>query len=246
VCWVVVYLGAFSLATTKLPNYILPVYAPAALLTARFLERWRRGDLVLMRGAMAVCLVFLGLIGVGVTAGLLLAGGAVEAAFMRGRYVPGLEGWAAAGAVPVLGALAAAWYARRQRRSAAVAALTLTSLLLLAPLAAWGSAALNRHKAPRTLVERAGALRRDRDIRIACYQLEYLPSLNFYCRRNVTHLPEDERAVRTLLQLPYPVYLFTPAESWDALRTRVGGSYRIIARHRDMYRACEVVVVTNR
>jgi 4-amino-4-deoxy-L-arabinose transferase-like glycosyltransferase len=246
VCWFVVYLGAFSLATTKLPNYILPLYAPTALLTASFLERWRRGGLDLPRGFMGICLVSFGLIGVGVTAGLLLAGGAVEAAFMRGRYVAGLEVWAPAGAAPVVGALAAVWCARRQCRTGAVAAVTLASLLLLVPLAAWGSAALNRHKAPRPLVEQAGALRRDREIRIACYQLEYLPSLNFYCQRNVTHLPDDDRAVRNLLQLPYPVYLFTPAESWDELRARVGGPYRVVARHRDMYHACEVVVVTNR
>ena len=31
------------LSETKLPNYILPVYPPMALLTARFLDRWRRG-----------------------------------------------------------------------------------------------------------------------------------------------------------------------------------------------------------
>jgi 4-amino-4-deoxy-L-arabinose transferase-like glycosyltransferase len=246
VCWVVVYVGAFSVATTKLPNYILPLYAPAALLTARFLERWRRGELALARGLMGLCLVLLGLIGVGVTVGLLLVSGAVEAAFIRGRYVPGLEVWAAAGAAPVVGALAAAWCARRQRRSAAVVVVTLAALLLLMPLAAWGSAALNRHKAPRPLVEQAGALCRDRDIRIAAYQLEYLPSLNFYCQRNVTHLPEDDRAVRNVLQLPYPVYLFLPAELWDDLRARVGGKARIVARHRDMYHACEVVVVTNR
>jgi 4-amino-4-deoxy-L-arabinose transferase-like glycosyltransferase len=246
VCWVVVYLGAFSFATTKLPNYILPLYAPAALLTARFLERWRCGELALPRVLMEVCLLFLGLIGVGVTVGLLLVSGAVEAAFMRGRYVPGLEVWAFVGAGPVFGSVAAVWCIRRQRRSAAVVVVTLTALLLLMPLAAWGSAALNRHKAPRPLVEQAGALCRDRDIRIAGYQLEYLPSLNFYCQRNVAHLPADERAVRNLLQLPYPVFLFVPAELWDDLRARVGGHARIVARHRDMYHACEVIVVTNR
>ena len=40
-CWIVVYLVFFSLSGTKLPNYILPIYAPLAILTARFLEQWR-------------------------------------------------------------------------------------------------------------------------------------------------------------------------------------------------------------
>src|SRR5205823_2072733 len=43
-CWAAVWLGFFSLASTKLPNYILPAYPPLALLTARFLDRWRRGE----------------------------------------------------------------------------------------------------------------------------------------------------------------------------------------------------------
>jgi 4-amino-4-deoxy-L-arabinose transferase-like glycosyltransferase len=243
-CWFLVYFAAFTAATTKLPNYILPLYAPTALLTARFLERWRRGTLTLPRGLMALCLVLLGLIGVGVAVGLLLAGGAVEASFMRGRYLPGLEVWAAAGAAPVLGALAAAWLARRQRRSGAVVAVTVAALLFLAPLAAWASAALNRHKAPRPLVEQAGALCRDRDIRIVGFQLEYLPSLHFYCQRNVAHLA-NAQAVCQALRQTLPVYLFTPAERWDDLQ-RCGAKGRVVARHRDLYRACEVVVVTNR
>ena len=244
VCWFLVYIAAFSAATTKLPNYILPLYAPTALLTARFLERWRRGTLALPRGLMAVCLLFLGLMGVGVTVGLLLAGGAFDAPFLRGRSLPGLEVWAAVGAAPVLGALTAAWCVRRERRSAAVLAVTTAALLFLAPLAAWASAALNRSKAPRPLVEQAGALQRDREIRIACFQLEYLPSLNFYCQRNVAHLANEQAACQALRQT-LPVYLFTSAARWDDLQ-RCGAKGRIVARHRELYRACEVVVVTNR
>src|SRR5207247_1540204 len=41
--WAAVWLGFFSLAQTKLPNYILPVYPPIALLIAKYLDGWRRG-----------------------------------------------------------------------------------------------------------------------------------------------------------------------------------------------------------
>src|SRR5262249_49760744 len=44
-CWVAVYFGFFSLAGTKLPNSVLPAFAPVALLTGRFLDRWRNGAL---------------------------------------------------------------------------------------------------------------------------------------------------------------------------------------------------------
>jgi 4-amino-4-deoxy-L-arabinose transferase-like glycosyltransferase len=246
VCWFAVYLGAFTLATTKLPNYILPLYAPTALLSARFLERWRRGEIAVPRWLMGFCLVLVGLIGAGVIFGMLLAAGTVRMAFMRERYVPGLEIWAASGGILVLGAAAAAWCARRQRRSGLVTAVTLSAVLFVAPLAAWGSVALNRHKAPRPLVERAGALCRDRDIRIAACELDHLPSLNFYCQRNVTSVRPEKEPVANLLRSPLPVYLFVPASIWEGLRGQLGVSYREVARHRDLYHAEDVVVVTNR
>ena len=37
-CWVGVYVGIFSLASTKLPNYILPIYPALAVLTALFVD----------------------------------------------------------------------------------------------------------------------------------------------------------------------------------------------------------------
>jgi 4-amino-4-deoxy-L-arabinose transferase-like glycosyltransferase len=245
-CWVGVYLLTFTAVTTKLPNYILPLYAPAALLAARVLDRWRRGELALLPGPLvSMCLAVVALFGALVIFGLLLAGGAIRLPFMRERYVQGVEFWAALGLVPVLGAAAAWWCARRQRRGGVVLALTASAVLFLAPLAAWGCVALNRHKAPQPLVEECGAMARNQEIRIGGYQLEYLPSLNFYCQRNVSHL-QNERDVSEFLRYPVPVYLFTPEPDWQQLRDKVRAPYRVMARHRDLYHACDVLVVTNR
>src|SRR5262249_2860042 len=68
-CWIIVYFAFFSLSKTKLPNYILPIYPAVALLTGRFLEQWRRGDVRppdWMLHAAPVCLALIGL-------GLILA-----------------------------------------------------------------------------------------------------------------------------------------------------------------------------
>src|ERR1051326_249573 len=45
--WIAVYMVFFSVAHTKLPNYILPLYPAVALLLARSPERWRRGEYAL-------------------------------------------------------------------------------------------------------------------------------------------------------------------------------------------------------
>jgi hypothetical protein len=133
---------------------------------------------------------------------------------------------------------------RRQRRAAALAALTLGAGLFLAPLGAWGGAAVDAAKAPRPLVGVLPPDQAGRDIRVACYRY-FQPSLVFYCRRQVWQLGSDDQALEEL-RYPLEVYLVLPAADWDRLRGRVRPPCRLLARHRDLYRNCDVVVVTNR
>ncbi len=244
-CWIATYVVFFSIAATKLPNYVLPVVVPCAVLLGRCLERWRLGLLWLPGWMVALSLGCLALIGAGFGVGLAAAGGVWELPVLRGRVFPGLEMWALLGLLPVAGALLAGWCWRLQRRTGLVVTLAVSAVLLLAPLAAYASAVFNRYKAPRPLVEEAGALRRHEEIRIGCWNLEYLPSLHFYVRRDVVHV-KDEAEAAAFLRYPVPAYLFIPAEDWARLEAKVQVPYRVLARHREMYRHCEVVVVGNR
>jgi hypothetical protein len=112
------------------------------------------------------------------------------------------------------------------------------------PFAAWGSAFFNRVKAVEPLVAQAAARRPDQDIRVGAWQLEHLPSLNFYVRRDVNVL-RSEKDLQILLQYPLPVYVFLPAPTWESCRAATRRAGREIARHRDFYRRRDVVVVTN-
>jgi len=244
-CWIGVYLLAFTAAATKLPNYILPVLPPCALLIARYLDRWRRGELTIPAWVQWAGLSVLALIGVGATAGLLVAGGVVEVRWLRGRSWPGLETWAAVGLLPLAGGLAAAVCLWHRQRSAFVSVLALTAWCFVLPLAAGGSMALDAFRAPRPLVQQVGALQRDQEIRIGCYQLEFLPSLNFCVQRPVQHYDSAEDALELLAQ-PLEAYLFLPRSDWEQLASRAPPSARVLGIHREMYRAGEVVVVTNR
>jgi len=244
-CWIGVYLLAFTLAATKLPNYILPVFPPFALLIARFLERWRRGVLELPAWIQPASLAMLTLAGLTTIPGLLILGGTIDVGLLHGRSWPGLEQWSALGVVPLAGAALGGWCLHRQRRTAFVAVMGIAALGFLAPLAAGGSVALNHFRAPRPLVEQTRALQRERDIRVGCYQLEFLPSLNFYVQRNVQH-HQNDLEVLDFLRQPLPVFLFLPRHEWDQLAPRITTPHRVLAAHREMYRAGEVVVVTNR
>jgi 4-amino-4-deoxy-L-arabinose transferase-like glycosyltransferase len=244
-CWILTYLLFFTAAATKLPNYVLPVAVPCAVLLARFLERWRLGEARVPAWVLLTSLTCLALIGVGLGLGLAIAGGLGNWPMLRGRVFPGLQWWGLLGLLPIVGAIWGAWCWRRQRRTGVVVCVALSAILLLGPLAAYGSAFFNGAKAPQPLVEQAKALQRHAEIRIGCWNLEYLPSLNFYVRRDVVHL-RDEAEVMAFLRYPVPVFLFLSAEDWQRLEAKLPTSYRVVGRHREMSRHCEVLVIANR
>ncbi|HZU37859.1 MAG TPA: glycosyltransferase family 39 protein [Gemmataceae bacterium] len=243
-CWLGVYLVFFSCSGTKLPNYILPAYAPVALLIGQFLDFWRRGEIALPSWVMNGCLLLLGLVGGGLALGLAIAAGVVSFAFMHGHYVPGVQWYGVLGAIPIVGALAAAVYVRAGRRNAAMLSLGLSAVALIGGLAAGGPCAVDRYKAPRPLAE---ALRRrvtEPDIRVGCYEC-FEPSLVFYCRREVARLETAAAAVQ-FLRTPLPAYVFVPATLWERMANSAPAACRLVDRHYDLYRNCDVMLISNR
>ena len=164
---------------------------------------------------------------------------------MRGRYIHGLDRWAFLGLIPIAGSLLCWRFAQREERSRFVGVFAVTAMLLLAPLAAYASVLLNRSKAPQPLVEQVQTWTDADDIRIGCWHLEHLPSLNFYVQRNIEHLRE-ERDIACFLQYRVPVFLFLPLEDWQRVEASHGRAGRVVGRQYDMYHHTEVVVVTNR
>jgi 4-amino-4-deoxy-L-arabinose transferase-like glycosyltransferase len=243
-CWIAVYLLFFSLAATKLPNYILPVYTPLAILTARFLERWRRQAIAPPHWAFLLSLSCLMLVGFGTSVGLLVAGGTIDMVKLHGRQLPGLASWALLGAFPVLGAASSWWCLRRQWRTALVGCVGLSAVFFIGTLATYGSVALDGFKAPRGLVQASKAQATQHEIRVGSYRY-FQPSLVFYCRREVQQCATEEQALE-FLRMPLQTYLFLPAVEWQALEGKLRGPHRLLARHYDLYRHGEIVVVTNR
>ncbi len=241
--WIIVYLVFFTLSGTKLPNYILPIYPAAAILTARFLDEWRQGLFPAPNWVMLIGLIGVAVIGLGAAGGLLLAGGFVDLPALRGRTLPGLEAWAFVGCILVVGSALAGWLIRRKKRTGVIFSLAATSILFVGIMAAGGSLRVDSFKAPRPLVKDAGAFQTDRDIRIGCYQF-YQPSLVFYCRREVRILNNEDEALQ-FLRCPLPAFLIVSAPEWESLAAKVRVPHRLLAKHRDLYKNCEVVVVTN-
>jgi 4-amino-4-deoxy-L-arabinose transferase-like glycosyltransferase len=69
-CWVAVYLVIFSLASTKLPNYVLPAYPALAIIIGRYFAMWTQDlnsvNRVWLKTGWILLIAFGGLIALGV------------------------------------------------------------------------------------------------------------------------------------------------------------------------------------
>ncbi len=243
-CWIAVYLVFFSVSRTKLPNYVLPLYPPLALLVGHFLDRWRRGEVTLPRWGMPLSLGSLVLAGVLTTAGLLVGGGALAPELTRGRHLAGLEGWAVAGVVPILGVLASWWWLRRGDRTRCLASVALGGIVWLGVLAAGAPAPVEQHKATRALGEALRVHAGGDDVHVGWFGY-FQPSLVFYSRHAVEPLPSEPEVV-DWLRHPVPRYAVMPAATWERLRAKTPGRCRELERRHDLYRHIDVVLVGNR
>lgn len=244
-CWIGLFLMFFTISATKLPNYALPAVVPTAIVIARFLDRWRLGELHLAGWVLPTSLTCLVLTGIGLSTGLLIAGGALPVDMMRGRPLPALQPWALLGLVLMVGSLGGAWCARARWRGGAIACIGVCGVVLLAAVGARGTMVLESQKTTRALVAEAGVSQRDQDIRVVTWQLDHLPSLNFYVQRNV-EICEHGSDLRTYLRYPLPVFAFLPVTEWEHLKGTIDVPCRELARRPDLYRHDDVVVITNR
>jgi 4-amino-4-deoxy-L-arabinose transferase-like glycosyltransferase len=245
IVWFLAYLIFFSVAATKLPNYILPLYPALAILIARFLDRWRLGLIDVPNWMRTVTWVGALSIGVFLAIGLLFVSGLVSAPFtVRGFHpLPALGDYVWLGAIPVLTALAFGWLAWKGRRDDAVTAYALGAVLLLAVVAAFPTVAMNEYKVPKHFAEEVGLKQTDKEIRIiTCRWLRH--SMVFYAQRKVERI-DDAEGVDKYLALPRPTYLLVPDDVWEKLSTMLTTPVKVIGKRYDFYSRHEILVVAN-
>lgn len=118
--WIFVWIGAFSLAGTKLPSYVTPCYPALALLTGVFLDQWiaKKTTVPIVWPRFAL--------GVLAAVGVILL---VALPLVAQHYLPNEQWLALAGCVPLLGAATAGMYLRSQRTKAAVTTIGVSAAL---------------------------------------------------------------------------------------------------------------------
>jgi 4-amino-4-deoxy-L-arabinose transferase-like glycosyltransferase len=235
--WLAVWVGGFSAAATKLPNYVLPAYPAAALLVAALAVEAARRAAAPESGWPHRWWLASGL-------GWLAFGGAATAAVMilAARHgLPGAEPAALVGLVPLGGAIACGWLARREPR-AAVAALVLTGLIYTSLAVGPAGRRLATANALPALVRDMQA-RHGGAARLGTY-LVGSPNVIFYSNGHVRQIVRrhDEAAGAFLRSGPDAI-LLVPESGYAEIAAALPEGYGILGRARPIFRHHDVLAI---
>jgi 4-amino-4-deoxy-L-arabinose transferase-like glycosyltransferase len=230
--WLAVWVGGFSAAATKLPNYVLPAYPAAAFLVAVLaVEAVHRGAWSHPR------LMASGL-------GWLAFGGLATAATVLVTVHYGLVGAepaALVGLIPVAGAIACGWYGR-SRPAGAVAAFVVTGFVYTALAVGPASWLMGNANSLPGFVQRVQA-RDGTPARLGTYMMAS-PNVIFYARGHVEQIGDFRTDdVSRFLHSGPDALLLIPEQHYGEIASVLPPGFGIVARTRPLFRDHDVVAV---
>ena len=231
VCWAGVYVGLFSLARTKLPNYITPAYPALALLTGSFLYRYRRQPAWSPALLPKLSLAILVLVGLGMLIGLPLA---------AHLYLPGEEWLGLIALVPLVGGIVALWLQARAKPGPVVTAVAVTSVLFATALVGVVPVRVDRHRTDHALLDAIRA-RGDAPRIAALGCLE--PSWVFYGRQPITELRRKDVTAAKDFLVADGALLITTERLYDETRSELTEDAHIVAKAQRFLKKGQLVLV---
>lgn len=228
--WAVIYIGFFSLASTKLPSYVLPAYPALALITGRWVVEWMNQPAVTPRWLTRSGFANFAVVGLA----FLIAIPIVTARFMPHTWY---LGWA--GLIPLVGGIAAVVQLERGRASKAVQLFGVCALLF--PVCLFGIVAVqvNPHQTSAALM--TAIFQQSRQPQIATFDY-FEPSLAYYAAQPVSRLKTAEQAAKFLHDTP-DSFLIVRDKDLQQIRESASG-LRVVERRQRFLKSGQVVLVT--
>ena len=180
-CWAGVWVVFFTLARTKLPNYVLPAYPALALLTGAFVQHWRAEPRAVHQRLVRWSIATLALSGGAILIGLGLAGMLV------------LEregGLGFLGLVPLVGAMVAWWSWQKEQVARTVKAVAAMSVVFAVVTFGLVSVRVSRYHSSADFI---ATTRAGQSLNAPIAAFDYFePSLVYYARDRVDRLDYAE------------------------------------------------------
>lgn len=223
--WTATWIGFFTLAQTKLPNYILPVFPATAVLTAAFLVRWLLAPDARSRAWMTAATALLACCGAAGAAACTIvptlgrAGTTLLESYGLAAVANPLVATAAwIGVAMLVGGAACLGLVLADRRRAALVAFSTTAVAVTWSLFLVAAVAAGREQTSPQLVEVIRAHAAGDAWRLAQHGYSS-PGLVFYSGRSVERCPDREALARFLDRHPdgFAVVAVRPGVAWEAI-----------------------------
>ena len=230
-CWIGLYFVFFSVAQTKLPNYILPCYPPLALLTAWLLVRWQEESIDLPEWAFKWS-----------SRSLIGAGLALLIALPIASWIL-LPGYLLLGAIGVIPIALGGWmlYAknhtsRRTCLNGLGAGAVLLVVVAFSGIAPWLSHAQESFR----LADQAREISSEQTP-LATYDY-FAPNLPFYARREVIRYHSPEEIADYFHKHPEGM-LCVREDHWGQLTKVLPENLHIVGRTQRFFRTHDVLLL---
>lgn len=230
--WAGVWIGFFSFASTKLPNYVLPAYPAIALLVGSYLTEWRHASqgyaARLFRNGcrlQAVC-------GVAILIGFPI---------LAGYFLPEEQMLALIGAIPLIGAIAAYGYACQHKRLRAVRSLTSAAVALAVTVVGICPERVARHQDGPVFGRLVKGLPNSDEAALGVYEY-FAPNLVYYAERHIHRL--EEPAAITEFFATYPQgLLLTRDDRLEALEAQLPSDVTVLEKRPRFLRRHDLVLL---
>ncbi len=230
-CWIGVFVGAWSVPTTKLPHYVLTAYPALALATGWFIDRWIAQPAGTHPGWIRSAVFTTFAAGFG-----LVVVFPVVAMFLA----PGEEFLGLFGLVLISGAVAFWMLANRGRRRAAMASFAVVSVAFLVSVFGVASVRIDRFQEARPMIAQLRAVSPAK-CQLAGYQF-IRESFVFYAGQPIRRIDKPGELREFLRQSDRP-FVFATNKQEAELRAEFGDELEVLARRPRFLRRGEVLLL---
>ncbi len=232
--WIAVWIGFFSLAGTKLPNYAMPAYPALALFVGSFVDHWLRHPESLARRWPPLIWGTVALVGLGMIVGLPIA----AHVFLHDDWILG-----AVGLLPLAAAVAGYSFSRRGASRAETGTLAVLGLSLVVGMLGLAAVRIDRYQdSPKFVQFIAAQSTPEEPTTVGSYH--YLPpSFVFYSDRIIERCetPADARAFFD--EHPHGAFLLTTGEQWEHLESSLPEDIKVVATRKRFLKQGSVVLL---
>ena len=231
-CWVVVWFIVFSLVSTRLPNYLLPMYPAVALILARYFYDWQREEVDIGVYSFNLCLRALWIAGTFMVIGITITAFLL---FVNDQW------FGLIGSIPIAGAFVAAKFLDQEKRTRVLQTLLVTATLLALMIVGIAPARIKSYQDSPQFIAEAKRFSNGEDFVIGTYGY-FKPSVVYYAGKKVTVLQSWPEVSDFLSGHPH-AFVITPAVKHNVLPQELRGDISELSRHRDFLHRDELILL---